>query len=84
MSTTLTAASIPIPSALTPSTMSTLRLLHTEPWLRPSNVTVPIITHTNSTVPGSGSSDGRPPSGGRTPTTRSRVSNGLMRANRPK
>ena len=33
------------------------------PWARPSNVTVPIITATNATVPGAGSSCGRPPSG---------------------
>ena len=49
------------------------------PGCSPSNVTVPIITTTTATVPGTGSSFGSPASGGRTPTTRSRVSNGLIR-----
>ena len=44
------------------------RSFHSWPWLRPSNVTVPIITATSATVPGTGSSRGRPPSSGRTPT----------------
>ena len=39
------------------------------PWLRPSNVTVPIITHTKATVPGGRSSGGRPLNSGRTPTS---------------
>jgi len=53
---------------------STAKSFQSRPWLSPSNVTVPIITTTNSTVPGAGSSRGSPPSGGRRPTTRSRVS----------
>ena len=48
--------------------------LQIAPWLSPSNVTVPIITTTTATVPGGRSSDGRPASGGRTPTTRPRFS----------
>ena len=55
---------------------------HRPPWLSPSKVTVPIIAVTNATVPGAGSSRGSPASGGRRPTTRSRVSNALMRENR--
>ena len=58
------------------------RPFHTGPWLKPSNVTVPIITLTTAIVPGTGSRPGRPPSGGRIPTTRSLVSNTLMRENR--
>ena len=55
-----------------------------EPWLRPSNVTVPIMTMIIAIVPGGVSSSGSPPSGGRTPATRSRVSNTLMRDSRLK
>jgi hypothetical protein len=44
-------------------------------------VTVPIITATNATVPGTASSRGSPPNGGRRPTTRSRVSHADIRAN---
>ena len=47
-------------------------------------MTVPIITSTNATVPGTTSSCGSPASGGRTPTTPSRRSNGAMRENRSK
>jgi hypothetical protein len=47
-------------------------------------VTVPIITTTIATVPGTGSSRGRPPRNGRVPTTRSRVSNTDRREKRLK
>jgi len=47
-------------------------------------VTVPIITASTATVPGRRSSEVRRVSGGRTPTTPSRCSNGEMRANRLK
>jgi hypothetical protein len=47
-------------------------------------VTVPIITITIPTVPGTGSSFGRPPRNGRVPTTRSRVSKTDSRENRLK
>ena len=60
------------------------RSVHIGPWLRPSNVTVPIITHTTATVPGTGCSAGSPASGGRSPTTRSRVVKIDSRAKRPK
>ena len=43
--------------------------------VKPSNETEPIITATSATVPGSCSSRGRPESGLRRPTSRSRVSN---------
>ena len=84
MPASLMAASAPSPIAVPASTSSTLMSRHTWPWESPSKVTVPIITQTKNTVPGSASSDGSPPSGGRQPTTPSRASNGLMRANRPK
>ena len=59
--------------------MSTERSVHSEPWLSPSNVTVPIITTTKKTVPVIGSSRGRPPSGGRRPISRPRRSHSEMR-----
>ena len=67
---------------MTTSVRSTARSFHSRPWESPSKVTVPIITEISATVPGGGSRCGRPDSGGRTPTTRSRVSNGEMREKR--
>ena len=52
--------------------------------VNPSNETEPIITATSATVPGSGSSCGRPDSGRRRPTSPSRVSTGDSRENRLK
>ena len=52
--------------------------------VKPSNETVPIITITSGTVPGSCSRRGRPDSGLRRPTSRSRVSNTEIRENRLK
>ena len=49
--------------------------------VKPSNETEPIITATSATVPGSCSSRGRPESGVRSPTSRSRVSTEEMREN---
>ena len=83
MATTLGAASSPTIPSIAPA-RSTERSVHSCPWLKPSNVTVPIITITNGTVPVIGSSRGRPPSGGRSPTTRSRVSHGERREKRLK
>ncbi len=58
--------------------------VQTRPWLRPSNVTVPIITATNATVPVTTSRRGSPPSSGRMPATRSRVSKAEIRASSEK
>ena len=74
----------PAPSPVKMSCMAGATSFQSAPWLSPSNVTVPIITITTATVPGTGSSRGSPPSGGRSPTTRSRVSNTLMRDSRLK
>ena len=57
------------------------RSFHSCPCEKPSNVTVPIITHTNGTVPATTSSFGSPPSGRRRPSTPSRVSKTDIRAN---
>ena len=54
------------------------------PSLNPSNVTDPIITATNATMPGSGSSRVSRDSGRRMPSTPSRRSNGEIRENRLK
>ena len=45
---------------------------------------VPIITHTNATMPGGRSSEGRPPSGGRTPISWPRFSKIARRESRLK
>ena len=50
----------------------------------PSNVTEPIITASSAAVPAPAWRWARPASGGRTPSTRSRVSNTEMRENRLK
>ena len=47
---------------------------HVGPALSPSNVTVPIITITIATMPGSGVIRARPESGRRSPTWRPRTS----------
>ncbi len=73
-----------VPSEMRSSSSGVAMSRQTAPWLRPSNVTVPIITSTKATVPARTSSFGSPPSGGRTPTTRSRVSNGEIREKRLK
>ena len=52
--------------------------------VKPSNETEPIITASSATVPGSGSSCGRPESGLRRPTSPSRVSTADRRENRLK
>ena len=80
MSASFVAASPPPNASWSVGAMS----FHSAPWLSPSKVTVPIITITNATVPVTGSSRGSPPSGGRTPTTRLRVSNTLIRDSRLK
>ena len=55
--------------------------LHSWPWQSPSNVTVPIITVTNATVPAPGPAAAARRAAGRTPSTPSRVSKIDMRAN---
>ena len=64
--------------------MSGERLFQVRLLVKPSNETVPIITSTIATVPGSCSSRGSPESGGRRPTSPSRVSNTDSRENRLK
>ncbi len=74
MPTTFGAAVGDTPRLTTASTRSGRTSFHRLPWLSPSNVTVPIITQASGTVPATGSSRGSPVNGGRSPTTRSRVS----------
>ncbi len=70
------------PVAVSASLSSASIEVHRLPAVRPSNVTVPIITATNAIVPGTISRRGSPASGGRTPTVPSRDSNTEIRESR--
>ena len=72
------------PSDTNASWMSGAMPVHTGASAAPSNVTVPIMTASSSTAPGSGFHAARPESGLRRPTCPSRVVQGEMRENRLK